>query len=181
MILLGDTTGKNGIYIVDKDGKNYKQLVKEKEGWGYPALYDISPKGGQALIAYPRALPRAAQYPNLCFFEIVDLKTGALTPLIDPLAGVDPSNDQAVYDSPTQAVFSPDGSKILYHYARVESDQPAPALAVHNVKNADEQILDDKQIYTGDDVGATLFWAQNDTVYLMTGPGSGELLILGSQ
>lgn len=181
IIVLEDTSGKNGIWIVDKNGKNSRQLVKEKEGWGYPALYDVSVKGDRALIGYPRALVRADKNPNLCFYEILDLKTGNLTPLIQPPVGTDQPSDQPVYYSPTQVAFSPDGTKILYQYNKAGSDQPIPQLVVRDVNGTTEQLLDNKLIYLGEDVGPTLFWAQNDTIYLMTGPGLGILYTLGSK
>ncbi len=182
IIIIEDTTGKNGIWIIDKNGKNYKQLIAEKEGWGYPALYDLSPKGDKALIGYPRALVRASQNPNYCFFEIYNLKTNTLTPLIDPLAGTPEADKQpAAFYSPTQAAFSPDGTKIAFHYNIAGSDSPVPQLMVRDINDTSEQVLESKSIYLGEDVGPTLFWARNDTIYLMTGPGIGLLYTVGSK
>ena len=52
---------------------------------------------------------------------------------------------------------------------------------MHDIDSADEQILVNNNIYSGEDVGPTLFWAQNDTIYMMTGPGIGILYTLGSK
>ena len=177
--ILEETTDKNGIWIVDKNGDNYKQLVKEKEGWGYPALYDVSAKGDKALIGYPRAITRADFNPNLSFYELLDLKTGSLTPLKE--TSTEQTSSQPKFYSPTQVTFSPDGSKILYHYKQEVGDQPTPQLVIRDVDGTGEEVLGSWPIYIGDDVGTTLFWARNDTVYLMTGPGMGFLYTLGSK
>jgi dipeptidyl aminopeptidase/acylaminoacyl peptidase len=179
--ILDDETGKNGIWIVDKNGKNFKQLVKEKEGWGYVSLYDVSAKGDKALIGYPRGIAGVNQNPNLCFFELVDLKTGNLTPLVETSTDIDQSGNQAVFYSPTQAAFSPDGSKIVYHYNLAGEDRPTPQLVVRDVEDTRQEVLGSWSIYHGDDVGSSLFWAENDTIYLMTGPGMGILYQLGSK
>lgn len=176
--IIEDTTGKNGIWIVDVKSKNYSHLVNEKEGWGYPALYDISAKGDLALIGYPRALVRAAQFPNNSFYELLDLKTLTLTPLIQTQASGDQQNNQPEYYSPTQVTFSPDGSKILYHYNIPGNDQPIPQLVVRDINGTKEQVLENHAIYVGENVGASLFWAQNDTIYMMTGAGLGILYTL---
>jgi dipeptidyl aminopeptidase/acylaminoacyl peptidase len=179
--ILDDTTGKNGVWIVDKNGKNFKQLVKEREGWGYVSLYDVSAKGDKALIGYPRAIAHAEKNPNLCFYELVDLKTGNLTPLMEISTDVDQPGDQAIFYSPTQAIFSPDGAKILYHYTLAGEDQPTPQLVVRDVEDTHEELLGSWPIYLGEDVGSSLFWGENDTLYMMSGPGMGTLYTLGSK
>ena len=179
--ILDDETGKNGIWIVDKNGKNFKQLVKAKEGWGYVSLYDVSAKGSKALIGYPRAISGVNQNPNLCFFELVDLKTGNVTPIIVTPSDIDQSGSQVVFYSPTQAAFSPDGSKIVYHYNLAGEDLPTPQLVVRDVDDTRQEVLGSWSIYHGDDVGSSLFWGENDTVYMMTGPGMGILYQLGSK
>jgi dipeptidyl aminopeptidase/acylaminoacyl peptidase len=179
--ILDDTTGKNGVWIVDKNGKNFKQLVKEREGWGYVSLYDVSAKGDKALVGYPRAIAHAEKNPNLCFYELVDLKTGNLTPLMEISTDVDQSGDQAIFYSPTRAIFSPDGTKILYHYNLAGKDQPAPQLVVRDVEDTHEELLGSWPIYLGEDVGPSLFWGENDTIYMMSGPGMGTLYTLGSK
>jgi hypothetical protein len=179
--VLDDETGKNGVWIVDKNGKNYKQLVKEKEGWGYVSLYDVSAKGNKALIGYPRAITGADKNPNICFYELVDLKTGSIIPLMEISTEAEQSGDQAVFYSPTQAVFSPDGSKILYHYNLAGEDQPIPQLIVRDVDGTHGEVLGSWPIYLGEDVGPSLFWGENDAIYLMNGPGLGTLFTLGSK
>lgn len=179
--ILGDETGKNGIYIVDKNGKNSKQLAKEKEGWGYISLYDVSAKGDKVLVGYPRAFKNVDTNPNLCFYELLDLKTGELTPLMEGAINTDQSGNQGKYFSPIQATFSPDGSKIIYHYQLGGGDLPIPQLVVRDVDGTSEEVLGNWAIYTGDDVGTSLFWAENDTIYLMGGPGSGTLFQLGNK
>jgi dipeptidyl aminopeptidase/acylaminoacyl peptidase len=174
--LLEDETGKNGIWVVDKNGKNYQQLVKEKEGWGYVSLYDVSAKGDVALIGYPRAITFADKNSNLCFFELMDIKTGALTPLMDSS-----SSDQVEFYSPTQVAFSPDGSKILYHYTLVAGEQLTPQLVIQDVKGTSKEVLGNSSIYSSDDIGSSIYWAENDTIYLITGPGLGKLYQLGSK
>jgi Tol biopolymer transport system component len=179
--VLEDTTGKNGIWIVDKTGKNIKQLAKDKEGWGYVSLYDVSAKGDKILIGYPRALTRADKNPNLCFFELLDLKTGAITPLIESPTDLDPSSTEVRFYSPTQAAFSPDGSKIIYHYNQGGADQPTPQLVVRDVNDTQEAVLASHTIYQGEDVGSSLFWGENDTVYMITGSGLGTLYHLSGK
>jgi Tol biopolymer transport system component len=179
--ILDDETGKNGVWVVDKNGKNYKQLVKEREGWGYVSLYDMSATGDKILIGYPRAITRADKNPNLCFFELMDLQTGDIAPLIESTANGDPSGTQREFFSPTQAAFSPDGSKILYHYNLGAGDQPAPQLAIRDVNGTQEEVLGSWPVYTGEDIGTSLFWAENDTIYLVKGPGLGTLYQLGSK
>jgi len=179
--ILEDTTGKNGVWIVDKNGKNSKQLVEEKEGWGYVSLYGVSANGDKALIGYPRALSHVDKNPNLCFYELLSLKTGDLTPLMEILIDSEQSGDQAVYYSPTQATFSPDGSKILYHYKLAGEEQPTPQLVVQDVGSTRGEVLGSWPIYLGEDVGSSLFWAENDRIYLMSGPGLGTLYQLSSK
>ena len=179
--ILDDETGKNGIWIVDKNGKNFKQLVKDKEGWGYVSLFDVSAKGDKALIGYPGPIARADKNPNLCFYELLDLKTGKLTPLIETSTDIDQSDGQAVFYSPTQAAFSPDGSKIVYHYNLAGEDKPTPQLVVRDVDDTRQEVLGSWSIYLGEDVGSSLFWGENDKIYLMTGPGLGILYQLGSK
>ena len=179
--ILEDETGKNGVWIVDKNGKNFKQLVKEKEGWGYVSLYEVSAKGDKALIGYPRALSHADKNPNLCFYELVDLKTGILTPLMEIPTDSEQSGNQVVFYSPTQATFSPDGSKIVYHYNLAGKDQPTPQLVVQDVGSTHGEVLGSWPIYLGEDVGPSLFWGENDMIYLMSGPGLGTLYQLGSK
>jgi Tol biopolymer transport system component len=174
--ILEDETGKNGIWVVDKNGENYTQLVKDKEGWGYVSLYDVSAKGDVALIGYPRAIAFSAKNPNLCFYELMDIKTGKLTPLIES-----PSGDQVEFYSPTQVTFSPDGSKILYHFNLKAGEQSTPQLVVQDVKGTSKEVLGNPTMYSGEDVGSSIFWAANDTIFLMTGPGVGTLYQLGSK
>jgi hypothetical protein len=112
---------------------------------------------------------------------LLDLKTGNLSPLKETSSGSDQPGAQPEFYSPTQVSFSPDGSKILYHYNQAGGDQPAPRLVVRDVGSSTEEILDERPIYSGEDVGQTLFWAQNDTIYMMTGPGLGILFTLGNK
>ena len=179
--VLEDDSGKNGIWIVDKDGKNFKQLAGEKEGWGYVALYDLSAKGDKALIGYPRAITFSSNNPNLCFFELLDLTTGEITPIMGGTTGDALTGAPRDYFSPTQAVFSPDGSKILYHYNLGSKDQLTPQLVVQDVIGNNAEVLGDWSIYSGADVGSSLFWAANDTIYIISGPGAGTLYQLSSK
>jgi hypothetical protein len=155
--------------------------VKTKEGWGSPILYDVAAKGDKILVGYTQGISQASQFPNLSFFEIYDLKAGTLTPLKQVSSDYNPETSSNEFFSPTQAIFSPDGSKILFHYNQPGDEGTIPQLVVLDVSSTVENILVSRPIFVPQDSSLSLFWGENDTIFMMTSAGLGKIYLLGSK
>jgi hypothetical protein len=159
----------NGIWIVEKDGKNPKQLLEESQQWGVPVLLDVSTRGDKALIGYLQAMQQYRQdVTNQSFIQILDLKTQELTPLLEA------SGSQPEFYSPVDATFSPDGSKILYFYRQLEGNEWR--LAVRDVGEINEEILLTPEwmvYYPASRISQALYWTESDYVFAITNPNGG--------
>jgi Tol biopolymer transport system component len=163
---------RNGVWIVDQDGRNSRQLARATDkDLGYPMLIDVTARGDRALIWYYLASQLYVTKPNASYFALLDLDTGAIEPLKQ--AG----SDKLEYLSPQNAIFSPDGSKLLYSYR--DADLTA-RLVVRDLSGGPEQVLLSQpgKGIGASDFGQGLNWSADNTVYAATGPGAGQLLRL---
>lgn len=167
---------QDGIWIVDRDGKHARQLAGNSPHWYTPVLLDVSAKGGIALIDYYWGYWSEDWTPNDCYVYLLDLHSGALTPLKQP------AGTSREFYSPMDALFSPDGSKVLYFYIQIEKAERR--LAVLDVKGGAEALLSTPQWLLSSDFWhtyRTLIWAGNDTIYAATDFTEGWLLTVGSK
>ncbi len=165
---------QDGIWIVDRDGKHPRQLAGNSPRWYTPVLLDVSAKGGVALIDYYWGYWSEDWTPNDCYVYLLDLNTGALTPLKQP------AGTSREFYSPMDALFSPDGSKVLYFYIQIEKAERR--LAVLDVKGGEEVLLSTPQWFLNSDFWhtyRTLIWSGNDTIYAATDFTDGWLLTVG--
>jgi hypothetical protein len=106
-----------------------------------------------------------------CVLAHLHLDTGTIEPLKQA------AGDAPEFFSPQNAIFSPDGSKLLYTYrdARITT-----RLVVRDLSGGAEQLLLSRpgKAIGASDFGQGLNWSADDTVYAATGPGIGLLLRL---
>lgn len=167
---------EDGIWIVDRDGKHPRQLAGNSPSWNTPVLLDVSAKHKIALIDYYWGYWPDDWTPNDCYVFLLDLNTGALTPLKQPA-----STSREFY-SPMEALFSPDGSKVLYFYIQFEKAERR--LAVLDVDGGGEILLYTSKWFLDSDFWhtyRTLIWTGNDTIYAATDYTHGWLLTVGGK
>ncbi len=161
----------NGIWLADSNGQNAKQLLAPDQQLGAPFLADVSAKGDHALVFYSGALQYAAHL-NVSYWALLDLTSDQTVPL----------KPAAEFLGPANAVFSPDGSKILFVYRALDKQV---YLVVRDVQSeVDSTVLTQSEFLgaTNDSPMQGLDWVNNDTVYAVApGPGFGTLLTLGSK
>ena len=163
---------RNGVWIVDQDGRNSRQLARATDKLlGYPMLIDVTARGDRALIWYYLASQLYVTKPNVSYYALLDLDTGAIEPLKQA------AGDAREFFSPQNAIFSPDGSKLLYSYRDADL---AARLVVRDLSGGPEQVLLSQpgKAIGASDFGQGLNWSADDTVYAAAGPGSGLLLRL---
>jgi len=173
VVLRDQSDRDNGIWSVDRDGKNVTQVfgVRDWDG-GPPLLMGISASEDQALVFDFLGLSYGRE-PNRSAYSLLDLKTGDYEPVKQP------SGEEFEFIGVNNAVFSPDGSKLLYTYQDLENQFH---LAGRDLGDEDEYILySHSPLGLGFDIGLGLNWAANDTIYAGTGPGQGLLLSVGSE
>ena len=166
------TEPTNGVWLADRNGQNAKQLLAPDPQLGVPILADVSAKGDRALIWYIGAAQYGAK-PNVAWVALLDLNNGETVPL----------KPAVEFLGPTNAAFSPDGSKIIYVYRSIADGQTL--LAVRDVQGG----VDNNILTQSESLGTTtespmqgLNWVNNDTVYAAgPGPGFGTLLTLGNK
>ncbi len=166
----GPSPEPGGLWIADANGQNPRQLVGADPEMGLPSLMDVSPKGDRALIIYRMAGSQDFfSEPNLSYCALVDLESSAVTPLKEA------QGDQVEFYGPTDAIFNPDGSRVLYSYKDAGGQS---VLATRDVAGGPETILltnEVSELFYGH--GLSLVWAENDTLYL---PHAGLLLTLAT-
>jgi Tol biopolymer transport system component len=166
----------NGIWMVDKDGKNPQHLlgVTDPE-MGPPLLIDVSAQGDKALIWYWQAAAMAVASPiNVSLLELIDLETGVVEPLKQATG-----DEEIEFFSPRNAIFSPDGSKILYAYSDASD---GTRLVVRDLEDETEHVLLTHDVTLGAhfETGLGLDWADDDSIYVSTFK-TGLLLSLGTE
>jgi dipeptidyl aminopeptidase/acylaminoacyl peptidase len=165
----------NGIWIADQDGKNSERLLGVADPEiGPPFLTDVADSGDKALVWYRYAAGRFATKPNTSFFALLDLNTGDVEPLKQA------QSEEAEFFGPTDAIFAPGGSKVLYVYHDVGGEYK---LVVRDVSGGDENVLLTAEEPLGTSRGRErgLDWADDDTVYVGTIKGSAFLLTIETE
>jgi Tol biopolymer transport system component len=164
----------NGIWSVDQGGKNAKQLIGSHPDLGPPILVAVASKQNQLLFVYYRALGMLGFEPNTSFYYLLDLKSGATTPLKQA------QSDEPEFFALNNATLSPDGSKVLYVYRTLEEEW---RLAVRDLDDETEHVLAtfNEPVGASREMGMGLNWAANDTLYVARALGqAGLLLTLGA-
>lgn len=143
----------DGYWVVDKDGNNPRRILAADPEL-LPVLGDVSAQGDKALIFYADAFGMS----NVSYYGLLDLETGQVEPVIQSIDG-----SECQFRGPFNAVFSPDGSKILYVYR--DSDDKF-RLVVRDLDSEEENVLLTYEGALGmvDGYGAGLDWAGNDTI-----------------
>jgi predicted small lipoprotein YifL len=165
----------NGIWTAERDGKNQQHILGMTDPEiGPPFLVDVSAKGEKTLIWYYMAATGFSTRPNISYFALLDLKTGRVAPLKQA------KSEEIEFYSPLNAIFAPDGSKILYTYRDASGET---RLAVRDVGGQTEHVLLTRKDHlgAGPAMGLGLDWAENDTIYAATSPFSGLLLRVGTE
>ncbi len=162
-----------GVWTAERDGKNPRQLVGVDPEMGSPALVDVSERADKALLYYPAAAMSNPQ-PNVSYYVLLDLKTGAVEPLKRA------KGDQIEFLILANATFSPDGSKVLYVYGDAEKKMH---LAVRDLDEETENLLFSAEGPLGlqREFGLGLDWAEDDTIYAATSFSNGLLIRLGTE
>jgi len=163
-----------GVWTVDQDGKNAEQLIGPDPDLGPPFVVDVAPRQDKLLFVYYQALGSLGTKPNVSFFYLLDLKTGATTPIKQA------QSDEIEFFTPNNAILSPDGSKVLYVYRTLEKEW---RLAVRDLDGETEHILAtfDEPVGASREMGLGLNWATDDTLYVARALGqAGLLLTLGT-
>lgn len=165
---------EDGLWTVDMDGRNHRQLLKATREKEIPELLGVSPEG-TALVYYPAI---AAQYVARWHdaFSIANLATGEEKRLKAP------PRRPGEYFGPYGAILSPDVTKVFYTYRTADNKHQ---LAVRDLEGGPERILYTYQgegyfgSYGGEALG--LAWTDQDTLYVGTAPWSGILFTLGGK
>lgn len=166
----------SGLWVVDGDGRDEKQIVEaEQDEQGPPLLMGVSEGERLALIWYPRAAGMLALEPNVSHYALADLDTGRVEPLKEA------SGDEIEFLGVRNATLSPDGSKVAYVYRTPEGTLH---LAVRDASGGEENVLwetDEQMLGSSADYGLGLDWAQDDTIFAWTGFQSGLMLRVGAK
>jgi Tol biopolymer transport system component len=161
---------QNGIWVAKQNATGARQLIGPDPEMGPPLLIDVAASGDTALIQYVMIAEMQPSQPNVSYFHLLDLESGATVPLKQSanIVGID-------FFSPFVAAFSPDGSKILYSYRTYDAGF---RLVVRDVDGDLENVLLTTQEPMGfqPDVGLGLNWASDDTIFIATSPSTGLLL-----
>jgi hypothetical protein len=144
---------------------------------GPPMLMGVAARGDKALILYYQAAGALGTAPNVSYFYILDLETGAVAPLKQA------AGPEVEFSSPSKARLSPDGSKVLYVYRYLAGEEIEFRLAVRDVEGDAENVLlvSDEPLGFQTELGLGLDWADDDTIYVATSPSSGLLLTLAAE
>jgi dipeptidyl aminopeptidase/acylaminoacyl peptidase len=148
------STASSGLWLAEQ------QIVGNDPKMGPPTPIDVSPRGDKALILYRHAGARDFfGTPNVSYCALVDLQAGTVEPLKQA------TGDVAEFYGPMNAVFSPEGSKILYVYRDVGEKY---LLAVRDLDGGMENVLLTREKPMGHfaGIGRGLRWAENGTIYV---------------
>jgi Tol biopolymer transport system component len=161
----------NGIWMAGLDGSNPQQVLGTTDPQlGPPFLVAVSPAGDQALVWYYQVASQfASTDAGVPYWSLLDTTTRAVTPL-QKLVPDDNAPGRVV-----NAIFSPDGSQLLYAY-RVDN---GCQLMLRDLDgNVEHTLLTvDEPCGTHTDFGRGLDWAQDNTVLVALVPLSRGLLL----
>jgi dipeptidyl aminopeptidase/acylaminoacyl peptidase len=167
----------NGIWMAGRDGKDPQRLLGSDPELGPPMLMGVAAKGDKALILFYQAAGARGAAPNLSYYYILDLETGALAPLKQA------AGQEVEFSGLSKARLSPDGSKVLYVYRSVAGEEIEFRLAVRDVDGGAENVLlvSEEPLGFQTELGLGLDWAADDTIYVAKSPSSGLLLTLATE
>ncbi len=157
---------QNGLWVVDSDGKNPRQVIGNDPDLGPPVVVGVTPSGDKALVFYIQA---AMQYAGSgSFFAVVDTETGDTTPVE---VGLPDQNDQAFV---SMATLSPDGTKLL---TVTRGTDPDGIVAVRDVDGGEVEQIGEPIADVGFSImNSGVEWATNGTVLVPGGPESGTII-----
>jgi dipeptidyl aminopeptidase/acylaminoacyl peptidase len=167
----------NAIWMAGRDGQDPRLLLGPDPELGPPMLMGVAARGNTALILYYQAQGAFGSAPNVSYFFILDLETGAVAPLKQA------TGQEVEFSSLSKARLSPDGSKVLYVYRYLAGEEPEFRLAVRDVEGGAENVLlvSAEPLGFQTELGLGLDWAADDTLYVATSPSSGRLITLGTE
>lgn len=152
-----------GVWLLDLEGDSRDLIAQPDPEMRSPRLMDISVKGDKALIIYYLVgISDFFSKPNISYCAVVDLDTGGVKPLMTA------SGNEVEFYGPTDATFSPDGSKVLYTFRDTTRHHK---LVVRDLAMGEEKIfiLDEDQGSLFMNPGHVLTWSDNDLVFLPIG------------
>lgn len=160
----------NGIWSVDKDGKNPTKLIGSDPELGPPILVDVASQQNKLLFVYYRALGSLDFEPNTSFYYLLDLETGEAMPIKQA------QSDELEFATVGSAILSPDGSKLLYVYRTLEKEW---RLVVRDLDDETEHVLAtfDEPVGASREMGMGLDWADDDTLYIVKSLGRSAALL----
>ncbi len=160
---------RNGIWVMDTDGQNARQVAGTTDSeLGPPSVVQVAPEGDRLLAFYVAAAAQNAQRgPH---YAIVDAASGEATPLTiqDP--------DAPEFAFAGLATLSPDGSKVLYVSRQTE---PENQVFLRDLPDGDEVRLVDglSRAFTVA-YGLVPTWASDGSVLMNSDLNKGTLLKL---
>jgi len=161
----------NGIWMAEADGDNPERLLGiTKQEMGPPFLLEVSAQGDKALIWYYAVALSFSSEPNISYFALLDLETGRVEPLKQA------RGTEIEFFGVLNATLSPDGSKVLYIYKPAKD---AYQLVARDLDGEAENVLwsFEQPLSPPSEFGLGLDWADDDTIFVVDGSGSGGLLV----
>jgi Tol biopolymer transport system component len=163
------TDRRNGIWVIDADGQNVRQVAGTTDSeLGAPMAVQVAPKGDRVLAYYVLAAAKNTQRgPH---YAIVDVASGEAT----PLTVQDPAAPEEAFVG--LATLSPDGSKVLYVSRLTE---PENQVFVRDLPDGEEVRLVDglSRAFTVA-LGLIPTWASDGSVLMNSDLNKGTLLRL---
>lgn len=149
----------NGVWVVDRNGYNPTQILAADNPMPRLMVMGASDEASRATV-YSEMIEEQEHHPRIA---LLDLNTGVLESI------------KSTSDT-TAAIFSPDGSKLLYTH---HIDNDSSRIKVRDVASTNEQaLLTVPIVHTDPNNSPGLHWAENDTVYISTSSFTGLLLAL---
>jgi dipeptidyl aminopeptidase/acylaminoacyl peptidase len=158
----------NGVWLFTFDGAAPRQVLKADPDLGRPAILSINATGTTGIVMYTDiAFTLPASRP---FYWLLNLKTGARTVIAPPAN----APKGAFVDA---AVFSPDGTKLLF-ISKIGN--PDESLVIRNLATgADQTIFTAPHLWFAA-IGHGLDWAADGTILVMTDLNTGVLIHVGT-
>jgi Tol biopolymer transport system component len=157
---------ENGLWIVDSDGKNPRQVIGNDPKLGPPVVVGVTPSGDKALVFYIQAAMQFSRSGS--FYGIVDTETGDVTPVE---VGLPDQSDPAFV---SMATLSPDGTKLL---TVTRLTDPEGIVAVRDVDGGNVEPVGEPIPDAGPAIVNTgVQWATNGTVFIPRGPRDATIL-----